>query len=103
MKFKSWITKSFNDIKHGITSFAHDPEVKSIVNTIHNDVKGIVNFAGKQINKATDIPIRTLEIGSDTARSLGKDATSALSSLSLPLVAGLGVAGVVLFVLVSKK
>jgi hypothetical protein len=28
--------------------------VKNVVNTVHNDVKGLTNFAGRNVNKVVD-------------------------------------------------
>lgn len=112
-----WLSNSWNSIKVGVSSIPKtvsnvvhavpiqsiSKSVGSVATTIHNDAVSIANFAGKQIDKITDTPIKIAQLGSNTVTGLGKDVANIGSAISMPLAVGLGVAGIFLVGVLTKK
>lgn len=109
----NWFRNVFNKLRHKVGSVAHSIgriihkiPVKSAINTVgravstvYKDTKGAVSYVASRpevyFDKVKDSYDKTITKTTDTAKSLG-------SSLSLPLVAGVGVAGLVAYGVLKK-
>lgn len=109
----NWFRNVFNKIRHKLGSAAHSVgriihkiPIKSAihtvgraVSTVYKDTKGAISYVATRptyyFDQVKDSYDKTVTKTTDTAKSLG-------SSLSLPLVAGVGVAGLVGYAVLKK-
>ena len=117
----NWFKQAGNTISNAACRAWNSGTVQNVINTVHDDGKGIINFIGGQIDKVTSLPStiinrgqdtvnnvidkgsevinNAVDRGSETVQSLGEDAKDALGSLSTPLLVG---GAVVLLILLKK-
>ena len=81
-----FFSKAANTVSSGFNQVA--PKVQSVASTVYNDVTSVFSFAGRQVEKATDLPNTIIKGGQQTIQTagsvtsgLGKDVVSLGSSL----------------------
>lgn len=95
----NFFKKAGNTISGGFKQVT--PIIRDSISTVYNDVKSIVSFGGKQVNKIYDVPKQLLDKGSETVQHLGDNVQGIAGSLAMPLMIAGG--AVLLIMVVAKK